>query len=154
MSFAILFLAISATVALATGIHKATHPHDITRCKASCLLADTDHPSNYLMPRHDWINRSAPLIPRGVDIAVADTAVQDINQNIVRARLAAIKGKRLEWKCGSSSSVATGLRHLNLMVMSEIACCHKLMSVEVFDKPVAVANISRVTTSAAHIRNP
>jgi len=107
MPLAVLFLTIATTVALPTGIHEAANAGYVTGGKASHFGSDTHHAAYYLMSWHKWITCSTPFVPRGVDVAVADTAVDDLYQNVVRTRLSAVEGKRLKRKCCASGRVPT-----------------------------------------------
>ena len=63
------------------------------------------------MAGYHRVERTSPLIPRHVNISVADTAMRDIEMNVVRAGFASLEGKRGYWGSGALGSVAFGRKH-------------------------------------------
>ena len=72
---AILLQSIFAIRTLPAGIYEAADRHQFTDLKSSRPVAFFDDSANDLVSRHDWINRSAPLIADEVEIGMANPAV-------------------------------------------------------------------------------
>jgi len=72
-------------------IHHAADSRKITFLKlrdAGTGFHDTAHD---FVAWHAWVNRVVPFIPGLMDIRVADATIQDVDLNVLRKRVAAIK---------------------------------------------------------------
>src|SRR5436305_827110 len=66
----------------------------IARLETGDLRSDAGYAADDFMARHHRVNTVAPVIASLMQIGVADTAVQNVDHDIVRTRLAALKKKR------------------------------------------------------------
>ena len=79
----ILFKPLASIGALAAGINEASHAHLIANFKTLYPCTNLcDNPSD-LMARDHRIRRSSPLISSLMNVRVANTAISNIDQNII-----------------------------------------------------------------------
>lgn len=74
--------------------------------------ADRGYAADNLMAGHRRVQGVVPLIARGVQVGVADAAVEDIDLYVIRPWRTALKGKGFERILGIPSGVAVSLGHL------------------------------------------
>jgi hypothetical protein len=86
-----------AAIANATRVHHAAYGYDVALFELLDGTADLGYAANNFVARDAGINRRHkvdPLIPRLVQIGVADTTKQDFDLNIVFLRATALNGVR------------------------------------------------------------
>ena len=69
-------------------------PHDATDCA---------HAADDFVTRNDGIDGAAPVVARGVQVAVADAGIEDVDNDVVGARRTGGEGKgrkRAAGRCG------------------------------------------------------
>ena len=91
-----LLLAGPARLARAAGIDQAADARQVADLEAPNLLSRGDDRADDFMPRHARIGGRPPLRPGGVDVGVADAAVGDLDDDVVRPGIAAFEAKRLQ----------------------------------------------------------
>src|ERR1700710_1878627 len=90
---AILLQAVTAVRAAAARIDHATHAGEVADLEAAYFSAHGRHAADDLVPGNHGVFRRAPLAARGVDVRMADTAIQDVDLDVVWARVAALEGE-------------------------------------------------------------
>src|SRR5207244_5523805 len=77
-----------------TGIHYGADPGQGAHFESLHLGSDACHaPDNFMAWDHREY-RAAPLVPRLMDVGVADSAVQDFDEHVVRTRFTSLE---VEW---------------------------------------------------------
>ncbi len=89
--FAVLFPALSAGVAVAARLDHAAHADRVAGLEARDLGADLQHAAHDFVAGHHRIPRAAPVVADVVHVGVADPAVQDLDDDVVRPRAAAVE---------------------------------------------------------------
>jgi hypothetical protein len=87
-------------------VHQATYTDDLVALETGDLLADTGHPPDDFVTRHDRILFPAPVVTDVVDIGVANAAKQDLDLDVVWTQVAALEGKRHKIRLGRVDGVA------------------------------------------------
>lgn len=72
------------------------------------MSADQRHPADDLVPGHDGIFGTAPLVACGVDVGVADAAKEDVNYDVLVARLAPLESEWFQRGVGRISGEVLG----------------------------------------------
>ena len=85
------FPAFQALVALHAAVDHAAYGHGVADAVTRDLVADCSHRADDLMAGNDRIARSSPVVAAGVEVAVADPRVSDLDGDIVRAQGAAFE---------------------------------------------------------------
>ena len=85
---AVLFEVVFAGFAMAAAIDEAADTDQIARFEPSYFVANAAHAADDFVPRHDGVYRAAPVVAGGVQVAVADAGVEDVNDDIIGARRA------------------------------------------------------------------
>jgi len=83
--------ACSAFRAHSTGVNDAAHADEFAFTEAVRIGAQGGDSANDLVTRHDRKVRGAPVVVHFADVAVADTAVENINNHIIRTRITALE---------------------------------------------------------------
>ncbi|EHM53212.1 hypothetical protein HMPREF9080_01895 [Cardiobacterium valvarum F0432] len=91
--FAVLFEVVSAGLAVAAGIDEAANADKVARFVFADARTDAAHTANDFMTRHHGVYRATPVVARGVQVAVADAGVEDVDNDVVSARRAVCKGE-------------------------------------------------------------
>src|SRR6267142_3828352 len=78
-SLAVLFFAGLASFTLAAGIDEATNTDDIAKVPLLDLVAHSDHLAGDLVTGHHREDPAAPFVTNLMDVAVTNTAIQDLN---------------------------------------------------------------------------
>src|SRR5450631_273483 len=90
----------------AAGVDEATDAVMLTDLELRNSRADLRNHTRDLVTRNHWKGRSAPLITRLMDIGVANTAILDVDDDIVGTRIATTKGERRKRRPGLACSIA------------------------------------------------
>jgi len=107
--------AFSAIRALSARIHITSDTGVISRLKSLHFCAHTtDTPHNF-MARDYWVFGFAPFVPYLVDVRVANSAVKNIDEYIMRPNLSAFKAERFERAFGVFCGVTTSRVHLSII---------------------------------------
>src|SRR6185437_3209923 len=88
---------LQAFLALGTGaaaIHHAADTDDLARLEAGDVLADPGHLADDFMPGHGRKLHAIPFAARGMQVAVADAAIENLHGDVPGARLPPVEGKR------------------------------------------------------------
>src|SRR5437660_10564671 len=93
---AVLLQAFLAALADSTGIHYCANAGEFADFESLHLGPDACHASDNFMPRDHGKNRAAPLVPRLMDVRVADAAVENLDEHIVGTWFAPRKCERFE----------------------------------------------------------
>jgi hypothetical protein len=104
---AVLLQAFFAARAPSAGIHETADPGEIAGFEALCLGSDARHASDDFVSGDHGKNRTAPLVPCLMDVGVADAAVEDFDEHIMRTRFAPLEGEWFELRgrtCGGVSA--------------------------------------------------
>ncbi|MNV40938.1 hypothetical protein D3C71_1325590 [compost metagenome] len=108
---AVLLQVQAAGLAVPAGIHHAAHAGVIARLELGDVLAHLRDAADDFVARHHRVHRIAPIAARLMQVGMANAAVQDVNQHVVVARLAAREAEGNERGVGTVGGVATGLGH-------------------------------------------
>ncbi len=82
-SCAVMFVAVVAGRALSAGIHKATDTRIITNGKPAHRTANRRYAADNFVSGHDRIEAAPPVIVDVMNIGMAHTAKQDVDNNIL-----------------------------------------------------------------------
>ena len=106
---AILFFPAEAVFALAAGINKAANTDAVTDCKLGHFRTDCRHDAGDFVARHHREDPAAPFIKCTVKVGVADAAVLNVDENIVRTQFPPLDGGplngELSWEALSTRVV-------------------------------------------------
>ena len=94
---AILLFARKAGLAFAAGIDEAADADDVALVPLADMVADRGDTAHDLVPGHHGEDRAAPFVAGLVNVGMANAAIEDVDQDLVGARLApldAVRGKR------------------------------------------------------------
>jgi len=91
LALAILLLACAAGFAAPAGIDEAADPDDVARLPFLHLVTDPDDTANDLVTRHHGKDRIAPFVADLVNVRMADTAIENVDEHVVRTWLAALE---------------------------------------------------------------
>lgn len=105
---AILLLAVMAGGAVAAAVDHAADADQITDLVFGHGIADRSHAPDNLMAGNARIQRALPLAARGVEVGVADAAIEDVDRNIVGLRVAALERIGRERGLGRLGGIALG----------------------------------------------
>jgi hypothetical protein len=94
MIFAVLLQALLATITGSAGVYETTDSGQLTDFETFHLGSDACHASDNFMPGDHGKNCAAPLVPRLMDVRVADSAVKDFDEHIVWPWFAPLKVER------------------------------------------------------------
>ena len=103
---AVLLQVMVAGFALSARIHHAAHTDQIARLEAGDILADAAHAADDLVARHDGVGGAAPVVAGGVQVAVADTGVEDVDDDIVRPGIASLEAEGDQGLVGCVGGIA------------------------------------------------
>ena len=95
-TLAVLLQAGLAACAGAVGINHAADGGEVAFLEFAHLGAGLDHAADNLVTGHDRISCVGPFVARGVQVGVANAAVEDVDLYVLRAGFAALEGKWLE----------------------------------------------------------
>ncbi len=93
---AVLLLALAAARALATGVDQAADADAVADGMPGDLGADLGDDPGDLMAGDDGVGHRTPLTARVVDVGVADAAELDLDEDVVRAEVTTLDGRRTE----------------------------------------------------------
>ena len=93
-----------AGVAVAAGVDHAADADQVAGLELRHLAPTARHAAHDLVARDHGEDGAAPLVARLVDVGVADAAEEDVDQHVVRARVAALDGERREGGAGGSAA--------------------------------------------------
>src|SRR5690606_18821928 len=97
--------------------------------------AHRGHLANDFMARHTWVHRPPPLTACGVQVRMADTAVGDVDADVIGSWFAAFKAPRSQWRIGRSGCIGMTDRHGNTPLVTT-----KTMLPWSHDQPLAAVN--------------
>ena len=103
---AVLLQVMMAGLALAARIHHAAHADQIARPEAGDILADAAYAADDLVARHDRVGGAAPVVAGGVQVAVADAGVEDVDDDIVRPGITALEAEGDQGLVGCVGGIA------------------------------------------------
>src|SRR5713101_10013012 len=83
-----------ATPADTTGIHHCADASQLAHVQSLYRGSDACHAPDYFMAWDHRENRAAPLVPHLMDVGVADSAVHDFDEHVVRTQVASLE---VEW---------------------------------------------------------
>ncbi len=109
---AILLLAGTAGLAAPAGIDEAADADDMTGLPFLDMVADLDHPADDLVARHHGKDRAAPFVAGLVDVGMADAAIENVDQDIVRAGLTALDRPWRQGRFGRLGGIGWGLERV------------------------------------------
>lgn len=92
--FAILLKPMLTRLANATRVNHTTNRGEIAGFKFADFTADGTNPPDNLMSRNNRIGAKTPVVARLMKVGVANAAIEDIDNHVIRSRLTAFKGKR------------------------------------------------------------
>ncbi|GEN22274.1 hypothetical protein HCU01_02230 [Halomonas cupida] len=95
-----LFQSVVAGLAVAAGIDHTANTDQITWLVLRDVVAHGSDSADDLVARYNWVGSHSPVISSEVQIAVADTAVEDIDRDIIGARRAALEIPQFQWRGG------------------------------------------------------
>ena len=78
-----LFLTLAALIALLAAIDHAAHRDGIADLVAGHGSTDRSHPTDDFMARDDGVRGPAPVVAGGMQVGVADAAVENLHGNII-----------------------------------------------------------------------
>src|SRR5690606_36709033 len=93
---AILLVAVMTGRAFEAGIDEAADAHKIAELVLRHLWANRAHPADNLVARHERIFRAAPFVAGRMDVAMADAAMGDVDENVVGLQVAPGDLERLQ----------------------------------------------------------
>ena len=91
--FAVLLEIVLAGFAVAAAIDEAADADEVAGLELADLRADAAHAADDFMTRHYGVYRAAPVVAGGVQVAVADAGVEDVDDDIIGARRAVFEGE-------------------------------------------------------------
>ena len=89
--FAVLLEIVFAGFAVTAAIDEAADVDEVAGLELADLRADAAHAANDFMSRYYGVYRAAPVVTRGVQVAVADAGVEDVDNNVIGARRCGIR---------------------------------------------------------------
>ena len=92
-------------------VHHAAYADQVTDLKFADQFANGRDPADDLVTRHRRVNSVVPFIARGVQIRMADAAVQDVKRDIKLTGRTALKRKGCQRSGGRNSGIT-------------VSCCH------------------------------
>ncbi len=110
-ALAVLLHAAVAHLAVLAGVHHAAHADDVAWVVLLCFRAGTNHAADDFVAGDHGELGSAPLIAHLVNIAVANTAIKNLDQNVLGAELAPLKGIGRQHGVRGKCGVALGRDH-------------------------------------------
>jgi hypothetical protein len=108
---AVLLLALAAVAADAARVHEAPNAREVSLLEARDLRADAPDAPDDLVAGHHRVRRVAPLVPRLMDVGVADAAVFDFDEHVPRPRLAPLERERRERRSLFARGIPFCLKH-------------------------------------------
>ena len=103
--FAVLLEIMFAGLAVAAAIDEAADADEVASLELADLCADAAHAADDFMSRHYGVYRAAPVVTGGVQVAVADAGVEDVDNDVISARRALFEGEGGERAGGGLSGV-------------------------------------------------
>src|SRR6185295_7042520 len=100
------FQTVGAAGAIPACIDVAAYTGDIAGLEFLNVPADSRYTTDDFMTWNHWVDRPAPFVACLMDVAVADAAELDFDQDIVCSRIAPFKLKRCEPGSGSHACVS------------------------------------------------
>src|SRR2546422_468471 len=107
MCHTVLLQAFLAALADSTGIHYCADAGQLADSESFYRGSDACHASDNFVAGDHGKNRATPLVPRLMDVRVADAAVEDFDQHIVWAWFAPLKAEWFENRRRTFGCVST-----------------------------------------------
>jgi hypothetical protein len=105
-------LTVLARLALTARVDETTHPDTIADLVTGDRVSYSSNGARDLVSDDDRIVSRTPFVPRGVDVAVADPGVGDIDEDVVVTQIATLDGGRNEGGTGRGDlKDVGGVRH-------------------------------------------
>src|SRR5450631_1857243 len=99
------------------GVNQTTHTDAISGFKFAYLATHFGHFANNFMAGHHGKCRVTPLIAYLMNIGVTNPAVENLNLDIGRGRIAPFKAEGFQWRVVIMGSIANSLLHKMLLVI-------------------------------------
>jgi len=74
--------------------------------------AHLGHPPDDLVAWHDGVGRSLPLVPRGVQVGVADSTMEDLDPDVVLPRFPALETEGVQWRSRALPGISNRFDHV------------------------------------------
>ena len=103
---AILFQPIVARDAMTAAVHEAADAHEVSDLVFRYANSDSGYPSDDFMSRDEGILRAAPFVARGMNVRMADAAIEDVDDDIFGPGFAPFEAERGEVAIGRMGCVA------------------------------------------------
>jgi hypothetical protein len=110
----------SAVCARAARIHHAANARKLPDLESGCLHADLHYAPYDLVSGHERIVLRPPFSPHGMDVRVADPAIEDLETHVARSHFAALQDPGFERFGGTIGSVGFGGNHERWVLISGI----------------------------------
>ena len=93
--FTVLLKPVLARLANATRVNHAANSGQIALSKLGHIISNGTYAPDNFMPGNNRIGTESPVVARLVQVRMAYAAVENIDNHVIRARFAALKG---EWR--------------------------------------------------------
>src|SRR5665647_2061052 len=100
-----------AVAALAAGVDHATDADPVADRVLGDLFADLRDDAGDLVAGHQGVGDRTPFTAGGVDVGVADAGVLDLDEDVVRADVAPLDGRRGQRSCRGGGGVGVNGEH-------------------------------------------
>ena len=108
---AILLQALDAVLARAAGVDEAADAGEIAFLELRDLATDAADAADDLMSGNVRIDGVVPFVAGGMQVGMADAAIEDLDLDILRARIAALEGGERERRGGRLRGIAGAGEH-------------------------------------------
>src|SRR5690606_38721088 len=113
---AVLLQALATGGAIAATVDQATDDGEVIDLETADRRADGHDATDDLVAGNGWIEGVVPLVAGGVQVGVADAAVEDFDLDVTLAQRAALKAERSEGRRGIKGGIALGIYHVRVSV--------------------------------------
>src|SRR2546428_12604571 len=107
MTSTVLLQACLAARAHPAGIHETADSGQLTDLESLNRGSDSRHASDNFVAGDHGINRATPLVPCLMDVRVADSTVENLDQHIVRTWIAPLKAEWFESRRRTFGCIST-----------------------------------------------
>ena len=112
-----------ARITRAVGVDDAADTHEIAALEPGYARAHLRDASDDFMPRHAGVVRGhdgSPLVPREVNVGMADATEEDVDLNVAIQRVPPRDGGRPEPRSGARSRKGFGVEHASRLATSRV----------------------------------